>query len=172
MVQEENRRRFTDDDIVAYINRNQAQINTLSRKFYYFTYLNKADLVQEGKLKIIEILRDFENGKIAVNVTDLNKYLGRSLINHYISLVRKFPADEFFNPDWFAYSHGTTSEDIDDMLLYAILDDDILTELEYTIVIYLLCGYPKKEIAKRVHLNPRAVSYRLACIKKKLVNLI
>ena len=139
----------------------------MSRKFYYFTYLKKADLLQEGRLKIIELLRRFEQGKLSCDQRGLDRYIGRSLVNHYISLVRRFPTDEYFDPRKFAFSHGAESDDIDMLLIYSMLEDS-LTEKEFDVAVLLLEGYPRREISELLGITPRAVSYTVQCIRKRL----
>lgn len=159
--------KFTDNDIMAYIDKNTANIRNLSKKFYYFTYLKKADLLQEGRLKIIELLRAFESGKLGCGLDSLDRYIGRSLVNHYVSLVRRFPADEYFDPKKFAFSHGTESDDLDVLIIHSMLSD-LLTDKEYDVAELLLEGYPRREIAAILEMTPRSVSYVIQCIREKL----
>lgn len=165
MVQETTT--FTDNDIMEFIHRNTSNIKNLSRKFYYFTYLKKADLLQEGKLKIIELLRAFEKGKLKCDREGLDKYIGRSLVNHYVSLIRRYPTDTYFDPKKFAFSHGEESLDLDTLLIYSVLED-VLTEKEYDVTVLLLEGYPRREISEILDMTPRAVSWTVQCIRNRL----
>jgi len=159
--------KFTDEDIIEYLNKNKANIHTLSRKFYYFTYLKKADLLQEGRLKIIELLRAFENGKITCELKDLDRYIGRSLVNHYVSLVRRYPSDEYFDPKKFAFSHGDEDTSIDDYLIYSLLHET-LKPRELDIATLMLEEYTRKEISECLGIAPSSVNRIVRRIRGKL----
>ena len=167
MVQEETRRQLSDADIIDFIKANQKHINKLAKKFFYFTYLNSADLVQEGKLKIITILRKWERGDIDVPKEDLPKYVGKSLVRHYIWLVREFPADTFYDPVILDYTLGRNREcpqDItDDVIHYLILQDE-LNEQELQVAFYYLCDFKREHIAKFLNLSV----YRIDKIRQQM----
>ena len=177
--------KFTEEELIKLIKYNERPLYKLSMKFYYFTYLDNEDLVQEGKVKIIEIVRRWEKGEINVPKKDLSKYIGRSLVNYFIDLIRKssYSSQHIFDPSYmetfWTYENHQQRNNIkinslfenrlDQFLILGILEN-ILNPQELEVATYYLYDWGRKQIAEAMNLSTARIDKIRVQIKEKLYN--
>ena len=162
---------LTEEEKMWYINHFDILIKRLAKKFSYYTCLDKKDLWQEGYYRILTILDKMEEGKM--DQLSLLKYINRSILNHFLNLVRDYPSYRIVETSVEFISEGdleclgTVEEELCELLLA-----DILTEEENNIVMMLFCGFRQEEIMKELgYKSQGTISKHLKKIRRKVDDL-
>jgi len=178
---EEEERKFTECELLDLLEYNKRPIKSLSKKFFYFTYLDNEDLEEEGVVKIIEIVKKWERGEISVTKEELNRYIGTSLVHLFVDLVRLYPSDKLFDPVVLERFYTSINAHLDDnfkkkpqldeyldyMFILNLLQENLNSQ-EFKVASYFLYDYTRRQIAEAMNLSIKRIDAIKSQIKNKM----